>query len=164
MANRETSSAPSIGLVLVRLVTGAILVFHGWRWLQGPGIDPEQVRLAVQRSLDGLPGLLAGWGEHVLLSNPDAIAFLWTWAAFLCGCLLFLGALTRPAGWVAVLFLLHGYAYGPEPDRLLFLVLLVSCLACALSRAGRRIGLDVAFDEHFPGWLTWTRRPGSFFS
>jgi len=97
------------------------------------------------------------WGRDVLLSNPDAIAFLWKWAAMLSGVCLILGALIRPTSVIAAFFLLNGWMFGPDEQRLLFLVLAVSCLACAIGRAGRRFGLDRIFDQHFPGWATWSR-------
>lgn len=153
---------PSLGLVLVRLVTGLVLLRHGWRWVTAGGVDGRTVRRHATEAIADLGGVLAWWGETLLLGNPDAIAFLWRWAALLCGLCLLLGALTRPAGWIATLFLLHAYAYGPASEALTFLLLLVCSLACALSRAGRRLGLDPMFDAHFPPWLTWTRSQGTF--
>jgi len=141
----------------VRLATGAILVQNGWRWVTAGGVDGRLVGRCVERALPSLPGPLAAWGRTVLLENPAAIAFLWRWAALACGLALVFGALTRPAGWIATLFLLHGYVYGPPDLALTFLLLLVCALACALSRAGRRLGLDPMFDQHFPTWLTWVK-------
>ena len=163
MARRDRP-LPGLGLVLIRLVTGATLMSRGWSWIAEGLPGGRSVERFVREARGRIPDLLAWWGDHVLLVNPDAIAFLVRWVALLSGLCLVLGALTRPAGWIAVFFLTHAYVYGPESQELVFLLLLVSCLACALSRAGRRAGLDRMFDEHFPAWVTWSRSSGSFLS
>jgi uncharacterized membrane protein YphA (DoxX/SURF4 family) len=161
---RTRSSKPPLGLVLVRLCIGAIFAHHGWTLLRSGGVDAQVVRKGVREAALSLNGLFAWWGETVLLYNPDAIAFLWRWGALVCGLCLLLGALTRPVGWIATFFLLNAYAFAPAGRELLFLLLLVCALACALSRAGRRMGLDPMFDQHLPSWLTWTRSQGGFLS
>lgn len=153
---------PSLGLVLVRLVTGAVLAAHGWRSVRALEPSGRVLERTVEDALAGRGALLAWWGETLLLGNPDAIAFLWRWTALFTGILLVLGALTRPAGWIAALFLAHAWVYGPPEDRVTFLLLLVSAVASALSRAGRRFGLDRLLDEQLPTWLTWTARRDTF--
>lgn len=156
---RKDSPFPTAGLVLVRLVCGLVFVTHGWRWLSEGGLGAAEVRTAVDTALVHGRSIFDWWGREVLLSNPDAIAFLWRWMALLAGICLFLGVLTRPIGVLAAFFLVNGWMFGPDPQRLLFLVLTVSCLACSIGRAGRRFGMDRMFDQHFPGWVTWSRSP-----
>lgn len=148
-------------MVLIRVVLGAVLLVHGWRWITDGGFDGRTVLASVDAALGKLPALAAWWGEEVILRNPDAFAFLWRWAALLAGLCLLLGGLTRPAAGVACVFLAHGIVYGPEARELLYLVLGVAGFSCAISGAGRRLGLDAAFDQHFPSWLTWSRRSSS---
>jgi len=162
MARRKRTDIP-LGMVLLRAVTGVILLAHGWTWLKEGGFDGRTVLTNVEGSLPHVSAALAWWGENVLLANPDAFAFFWRWAAFLIGVAFVFGALTRPAGILAVVFLAHAVAYGPPSLELLFLVLAMIAFACAASGAGRRVGLDALFDEHFPGWVTWARSQGSGF-
>ncbi len=161
MAHRS-APRPSPGLVLVRVVTGAVLLLHGWRWVRAGTPVGGDVRRWAEDALAALGGALAWWGKTFVLANPAGSAFLWRWAALVCGILLVLGALTRPAALVAAFFLLHAWLYGPDAVALTSLLLLASCLACALSRAGLRLGLDIALDARLPGWLSWTRRERAF--
>jgi len=154
---RKNSPFPTAGLVLVRLACGLVFVRQGWEWIATGTLHGAVVRAAVEDSLVHGRAWFEWWGRDVLLSNPDAIAFLFQWIALFAGVCLFLGALTRPAGVIAAFFLGNAWMFGPPSQRLLFLVLAVSCLACSIGRAGRRLGLDRMFDQHFPGWLTWSR-------
>ena len=160
---RGNDSLPTLGLAFIRFVTGLVLLSHGWRWVSEAPIEGSVIEKSVNSSLGELGSALTTWGEFVLLENPDALALLWQWAALLVGLLFVLGALIRPAGALAVLFLSHGLIYGPVEHELPFLLLLVSCLACSASGAGRRMGLDAVFDQHFPSWITWKKRPTSIF-
>ena len=162
MANGRSRGVP-LGLVLLRITTGGVLVRQGWRWLTSDPLEAGAVRASIERSLDSLASWLVWWGEHALLASPDATALFWRWGALLFGLCFVLGALTRPAGFLAGLFLAHGIAYGPRETELAAFLLLVLCFACALSGAGRRWGLDALFDQHFPSWITWSRRPSSGF-
>ena len=162
MAKRTRPPVP-LGMVLIRVVTGAILLAHGWDWLKSGELDGRLVLDAVTGQTAGATGWVAWWGENVLLSNPDAFAFFWRWGALLIGIAFALGALTRPAGLIGVVFLMHGFAYGPEHLTLVWILLTVACFGCAVSGAGRRIGLDAMFDQHFPSWVTWSRSQSSGF-
>ena len=97
MAGSQTSR-PTLGLVLIRVAIGVVLLMHGWSAVHGGGVDGDAVRDVVHGTLSGAPEPIAWWGQNVLLSNPEGVAFLWRWAALVCGLGLALGALTRPAG------------------------------------------------------------------
>ena len=162
MARRRDPLLP-LGLVLLRMVTGLVLLSRGWGWLKSGGFDGRLVAEAVRDSFPRIADWLAWWGRHVVLANPDASAFLWRWGAFLVGIAFLFGALTRPAGLIAVLFLAHAIVYGPVESKLLFLLLAVVAFSLASAGAGRRMGLDSVFDQHFPSWVTWRRSPRSGF-
>ncbi|MCZ6598232.1 MAG: DoxX family protein [Planctomycetota bacterium] len=162
MAGSQTSR-PTLGLVLIRVAIGVVLLMHGWSAVHGGGVDGDAVRDVVHGTLSGAPEPIAWWGQNVLLSNPEGVAFLWRWAALVCGLGLALGALTRPAGLLAGFFALNAFLFVEGPERLTVGLVAVCCLACALSRAGRRLGLDTMFDQHFSPWITWTRRRETVF-
>ncbi len=143
---------------MIRVALGAILVRHGWAAIHAAGVAGADVRDHVRAALGDVPGVVAWWGESVLLANPDGIAFLWRWAALLCGACLFLGGLTRPAGTVAALFAFQAFLFAEGEARLALGLIAIACAACAVSRAGRRLGLDTVFDQHFSPWVTWSRR------
>lgn len=148
---------------MLRMATGLVLLTRGWAWLKDGGLDGRLVDGVVRGALPRLGDALSWWGRHVVLANPDASAFLWRWAAFLCGIAFLFGALTRPAGLLASVFLAHAIVFGAADDRLLFLLLAVVALCLASAGAGRRMGLDSVFDQHFPSWVTWRRRERSGF-
>jgi len=159
----SSPSRPTFGLVLVRCAIGLVFLWHGWAWVSEKSFTGSDVVEHVRASAERHSGFVTWWGETVLLYNPDAIAFLWSWAALVFGVLITLGALTRPAGALAALFCCHGLLYGPSDQDVAFLLLLVGALASAASGAGRRFGLDTAFDQNFPSWITWRRRSSSIF-
>jgi len=163
MARGQPQDMPTFGLALIRIVTGLVLFSSGWRWLSESTLDGSVIETSVTPSLGELSAPLAWWGDTFLLYNPDAIAFLWRWGALWLGLLFIVGALTRPAGALAALFLSHALCYGPREYELSFLLLLVSSLAISSARAGRRLGLDAVFEQQLPSWMTWTRRSGSIF-
>lgn len=156
MARDET--APSRGLALVRLTLGVLVTRQAWDWAAGDGLAPRVVRGWLEGAGDGLFGW---WADTVLLHNPDGTAFLLAWLTLAAGLGLTLGAFTRPAAtWVA-LVAGHGWLAGVGHGPVAVLVLVVA-LACALSRAGRRLGLDAALDGSLPGWMTWVRGRSNF--
>lgn len=161
MANK--TPPPSGGLILVRLVTGWLLMSQGWDWLSNGGFDGLVLAGYVEEATRE-PGMSTKWAELVLLPNPEGAAFLGRALAFLLGLCLLCGALTRPAGIGASLLCLHGYAYGAPETELTFLLLAVCAFACGVSCAGRRFGLDPLLDENLPTWLTWTKRKTTFLS
>jgi uncharacterized membrane protein YphA (DoxX/SURF4 family) len=153
---------PTVGLVLIRVVTGFVLAVQGWSWVRKGGFDGPVVRRAVDAALDDVGGIAAFWAEHALLYNPDAFAFLGRWLALIAGVCIVLGALTRPAATLAAIGLFHTWVYGPAEQGLFSFVLLVSCAACAISQAGQRLGMDAGLDGKLPSWLTWTPSSHSF--
>jgi len=149
------SLAPSFGLVLVRLAVGGIFLQAGWHKIVG-GVGPELVEDTAER-IAAAPAFFAWWGEHVVLRFPAVFAELIRWGECLIGVAFVLGALVRPAGVAALFMLANFYLAGPPTSGHLVLLLAVCALACALSRAGRRFGLDAILDQHFPVWATWSR-------
>ncbi len=149
------SEGPSWGLVLVRLAVGAILALAGWHKVLG-GAGADLVLSTKQRVAEG-PAWFEGFMNTLVYPFPEATAQLIQWGELVGGIALFLGALTRPVGVFAALMLIC-FAFAGPIDQIQFQLLLALCaLACALSRAGRRVGLDAMLDGHFPGWISWTR-------
>jgi uncharacterized membrane protein YphA (DoxX/SURF4 family) len=148
------NETPSWGLVLVRIVVGFILLAAGWMKLsQGVG---EELVTPAGDAYAASPALVRSFGENVVLKHPWFFSQAVVFGEILCGLCLFLGMFTRPAGFVAAVLFANGWFTVPETQRTLCLLLGVCCLACALSRAGRRSGADVFLDERMPKWLTWT--------
>jgi uncharacterized membrane protein YphA (DoxX/SURF4 family) len=151
----DGSSGPSWGLVLVRIVSGAILLAAGWSKLEN-GVN-ESLVLGTQTAFATAPPLVRAWGDSVVLPHPWFFAHLILWGELLGGLALFLGAFTRPAGLAVAFMFANFYFAGPESARSLVLLLAACGLACAISRAGLRAGADVFLVERCPVWLTWIR-------
>ncbi|HTF89012.1 MAG TPA: DoxX family protein [Planctomycetota bacterium] len=153
--NEPESEGPSWGLVLVRLATGAILAVAGWHKILG-GVGADLVLSTKERVAQG-PGWFEAFMNAVVYPFPEAFAQIIQWGELVGGIALFLGALTRPVGIFAAL-MLACFAFAGPIGELQFQLLLALCaLACAISRAGRRVGLDVLLDGHFPPGITWVR-------
>ena len=146
-------SPPSWGLVLVRIAVGAILLMAGWKKVSG-GVSDELV-LSTKDAFAQAPAFVSWWGEHVVLPHPTLFSHMIAWGEFLGGLALFLGALTRPAGFLVAFQFANFYFAGPEQMRFFVLLLSVCGLGCAISRAGRRFGADALLDERLPRWMTW---------
>ncbi|MEX1025181.1 MAG: hypothetical protein WD226_08905 [Planctomycetota bacterium] len=151
------ANVPPWGLVLVRLAVGWIALSSAWHWAQDGLFDGRELTFVVRQALEGKGAISRWWGETVLLANPEAVLFLWKSMAFVTGFGFLFGALVRPIGAFAVLFLLNAAAFGPDGSERLALLLAVCCLGCASSHAGRGFGLDVLLDPTLPSWLTWTK-------
>ncbi|MFT5286022.1 MAG: putative membrane protein YphA (DoxX/SURF4 family) [Planctomycetota bacterium] len=165
MSSPASSSArKGWSLVIVRITVALLLLTEGWSAIQVGVPDGGDLESSISERLDEHSSLLAWWGETVLLANPDGTAFLWRWGLFLFGFLLTLGALTRPAGFLAAFLMLNAWAYGPIEMSDAFLLAAACCLAASISSAGRQMGLDSIFDQHFPSWLTWVHRDRSPFA
>jgi uncharacterized membrane protein YphA (DoxX/SURF4 family) len=155
MNDYESEPGPSWGLVLVRLATGAIVAVAGWKKILG-NVGADLVLETKARVADG-PAWFESFMSAVVYPFPEAFAQLIQWGELVGGIALFLGALTRPTG-TAVALMLGCFAFAGPVEQIEFQLLLALCaLACAISRAGRRVGLDALLDGHFPGWITWTR-------
>ena len=148
-------SEPGWGLVLVRLAVGMTLVQAGWQKIT-EGVGPWIVESAASR-IASSPEYYSWWGQEILLRWPDLFAVVLSWGAFVTGCALFLGLLVRPAGWFAALLLANVYFAGPALHQPYVLLLAVCAVACAVGRAGRRVGFDELLDPRLPVWLTWAR-------
>ena len=142
-------------MVLVRLATGGALLAVGWQRIR-TGADAWLVESTAER-IATAPAPFAWWGQKVLLGSPGLFAQVFCWGAFAAGVGLFLGVLVRPAAALAVALLVHVYFAGPPHRGELALLLGLCALACALARAGRRVGIDASLEERLPAWLTWVR-------
>ena len=162
MAN--VSSLPSGGLVLIRIALGALVSSTGWAWAANDELTGGGVREMVREHLDDMSAPLRFWGDSVLLYNPDGLATLISWSVLLAGVCLLLGALTRPAGWLVAFLGMHIFIYAASSVTPLAILLMVTGAGCAISRAGRRFGLDIALDGNLPSWMTWVRGRSDFLS
>lgn len=152
MASKQ-SQRPDWGLVLIRVTVGAIFAAQGWSKVDA-GVDAELV-LGTRDAFEKAPSLIAWWGQNVVLRFPELFAYLIAWGELLGGAAMMLGALTRPACIALAVMLMNFYFVGPQSERQMIVVLTVCCLACALSRAGRRLGMDETLDRRWPNWMTW---------
>jgi len=156
MARADSSAAtPGWGLVIVRLAVGMTFVQAGWAKIT-QGVGPWIVEGTASR-IASSPRYFSWWGREILLRWPDFFAIVISWGAFVAGVGLFLGILVRPMGWFAALMLANIYFAGPRLHQPYVLLLAACVVACAVGRAGRRIGFDELLDSRLPGWLTWTR-------
>jgi uncharacterized membrane protein YphA (DoxX/SURF4 family) len=146
---------PNWGLVLVRILVGGLLAVQAWNLLQG-GAGEELVS-GTREAYAAAPGIVKGFGESIVLVHPWFFSKLALFGALLGGACLFLGALTRPAGFLLAFLFLNVFFVSDGTVRLLAMILGACCLACALSRAGMRSGADVFLIEKLPAWLTWSR-------
>lgn len=153
--DENESEGPSWGLVLVRLAIGAILAVAGWNKILG-GVGADLVLSTQTRVAEG-PIWFETFMKTVVYPFPEAFAQLIQWGELVGGIALFLGALTRPVGSTAGLMLVCFAFAGPIEQVQFTLLMALCCFACALSRAGRRMGLDAMLDGHFPVWISWTR-------
>jgi|GEM_PF-785761 len=152
---KGTGTGPSFGLVLVRIATGALLLYAGLSHLEA-GISEDFVSQTAP-AWAASPDLIRSWGENVVLRHPWFFAQLVAYGELVLGALLFLGLLTRPAGILAAFLFANAVFAVDGSQKSLAALLGVCCLACALSRAGRSAGADVFADGALPGWLTWSR-------
>ncbi len=149
------SASPSWGLVLVRIVVGFLLLVSGWRHLQAG--DQLAIVSRTSEAYAAGPEVVRAIGQNVVLAHPGLFDRLIVVVELLCGVGLFLGLLTRPAGYLAAALFIAAFFLLPAEQRPLCALLAACCFACGLSRAGLRSGADVFLDERLPRWLTWTR-------
>ena len=148
---------PSWGLVFIRIVIGFLLLVAGWGNL--PAGDPASIFARGSQAFAASPDIVHRLSENIVLQNPWFLERTVVVAEIVCGMLLFLGLLTRPAGFIAGALFTYGFFIVPESQRTLCIILAVCCYACGISRAGRRSGADVFLEDRLPTWMTWTRNP-----
>lgn len=152
-AQDRDGTSPSWGLVLIRIVVGFVLLKAGWPKVSG-GVSEDLV-LGTRDAIAHAPGIVRWWGEHVVLEYPWVFAHLIAYGEFLGGLALFFGVLTRPVG-ILVAFQFANFYFAGPADARSFVLLIAACgLGCAISRAGRKCGVDAFLDERLPRWLTW---------
>ncbi|MHC4264122.1 MAG: DoxX family membrane protein [Planctomycetota bacterium] len=151
---RKAEQTAAAGLAVLRIATGAVLLHSAWSGLAPASPTGEELRATVEAALPSLSGLLAWWGETVLLENPEALAPLWRWSLLLVGLALLTGALTRPMAILGAALTAHAWAYGSDALAVHHILLTVACVVFAVTRAGRILGLDSALDSMLPAWLT----------
>jgi uncharacterized membrane protein YphA (DoxX/SURF4 family) len=143
----------SFGIVLVRIALGALLLHEAHQlWLRGVGpwiVEDTAFRVS----------LAPEWYRRFLdVTAFQAPAFT-SWAivigAAAAGAALFVGAAVRPTS-VAVVFLMsNAILAGPVAKREYAALAAAAALACFVSHAGLRMGLDA----HLPRWLAWSGAP-----
>ncbi|MBL8858932.1 MAG: DoxX family protein [Planctomycetes bacterium] len=148
---------PSWGLVFIRVVIGFLLLIAGWGNL--PKGEPASLFERGNQAFAASPEIVHRLSDNIVLKNPWFLERTVVIAEIVCGMLLFLGLLTRPAGFIAGALFTYGFFVVPESQRTLCIILAVCCFACGISRAGRRSGADVFLEDRLPSWLTWTRAP-----
>lgn len=150
-----SESQPSWGLVFLRIVIGLVLIFEAWSRIENGTI--ENLVLDTREAYAAAPDTVRNLGESVILPHPWFFSALAIYGALIGGALLFLGALTRPTGFLLALLFANAALVSHDHTRLFALVMACVCFALGLSRAGLRSGADVFLDGRLPAWLTWTR-------
>ncbi len=148
------NDTPSWGLVIIRIAVGFLLLLLGWEHMQAG--DSASIVSRAGEAYAASPEFVRSFGENVVLEHPWFFGNAVVLGEIATGLCLFLGMLTRPAGFVGAFLFANGFFTVPESQRALCVVLAVCCFACGLSRAGRRSGADVFLDERLPRWLTWS--------
>jgi len=153
-----SDTQPNWGLVFLRIVIGLLLILEAWSRIQSG--DLENIVLGSREAYSAAPDTVRSLGESVILPHPWFFSVLAVYGALIGGMLLFLGALTRPAGYLLALLFVNAALVSDGHTRLFALVMAAVCFAIGLSRAGQRSGADVFLDERLPVWMTWTRGGG----
>jgi uncharacterized membrane protein YphA (DoxX/SURF4 family) len=147
----------AMGLALVRVTIGAMLVWVFFENL-GKGLYTAagyagliNHYIKASHSPAAWKAVMALMASHAALAAPMQAA-----TEISLGILLVIGLLTRPAAFVAFLFL--GSLWISEWGTAWIWELLVSVLAClglAIGRAGRRWGLDAWLSQRWPSSRWW---------
>jgi uncharacterized membrane protein YphA (DoxX/SURF4 family) len=152
MASKTAS--PDFGLVLLRVATGALLL-HEARELWARGVGPWIVEDVTYRITDA-PDWYAPFGNEVLLRYPTLFAWLVVLGTTAAGISFFVGACVRPAATGVVLLMVNVILVGPASKREYAALVAVCALACFVSHAGARMGLDA----WLPRFFTWSSARG----
>jgi uncharacterized membrane protein YphA (DoxX/SURF4 family) len=156
-ANESTQLSAANGLALVRVIIGAMFVWVFFenlgKGLYSPGGYAGLISYYIKASHSP-----AAWKAVMgLAANHAAIAApLQALTEISLGILLVIGLVTRPAAFVAFLFLgsLWISEYGTSWIWEL-LVPVVACLGLAIGRAGRKWGVDAWLSQRWPSSPWW---------
>src|SRR3954468_151081 len=151
----RSSAAP--GLAIVRLTLGAMFVWVFFENL-GKGLYTKAGYTSLIDQLVKTSHAPAAWKSVMALAGSHAsiAAPMQAMTEISLGVLLLIGLLTRPAAFVAFLFL--GSLWISELGTSWIWELLVSVLAClglAVGRAGRTWGVDALLARRWPSSLWW---------
>ena len=145
------------GLAIVRMTIGAMLVWVFFenlgKGLYTPGGYASLIQYYIQHSHSPAfwKAVMSTAASHAALAAPmQAVTEIGL------GILLVLGLLTRPAAFVAFLYL--GSLWVSEWGTAWIWELLVPVLASlglAIGRAGRKWGVDAYLAQRFPNWPWW---------
>ena len=153
---RDKAEQAAVGLSGLRIATGLLLTWAAWNGLSPASPTGPELAAAIESALPARGEAWSWWARTVLLDNPEAVAVLWRWSLLFVGLGLTLGALTRPAGLVGAVLMVHAWAFGNPDLAGHHLLVGVGCLVFAAARAGRILGLDGALDPLLPAWVTFT--------
>lgn len=156
-AASSTNSQAACGLTIVRLTIGAMFVWvffeNFGKGLYTPGGYSSLISYYIKNS-----HCPAVWKSVMALAQSHAsmAAPMQGFTEITLGILLVIGLFTRPAAFVAFLFL--GSLWISELGTSWIWELLVSVLAClglAVGRAGRNVGVDAWLAQRWPSSPWW---------
>ena len=150
-------SAHDLGLVLLRVFLGLILLTNGWAGVRNHEPTAHEFKSVVTASSGDAPALIGWIGEDILAAQPSFFAALIRYGGLTAGILLLIGALVRPTGWIGGGVFLFAFFLGRSSQEHWNLMAAACCATCALTSAGRYVGLDTSLDRALPTWLTWYR-------
>jgi len=144
-----------MGLLLLRVVLGLLLLTNGWAGVRNHGPNPRELSQVVNTASVEAPALVRWIGQDLVAEQPEAFSWIIRWGGLVSGILLLLGALVRPVGWIAGSAFLLAFFLGRPSQEQWHLMAAAACIACALTSAGRTMGMDPMLERVLPTWLTW---------
>lgn len=154
MASNQ-DAAHNMGLLLLRVFLGLVLLTNGWAGVRNHEPQPRELSQVVKTAAIEAPSLIRWIGEDLIAEQAEVFAVIIRWGSVVAGVLLLLGALVRPVGWIAGCAFMLAFFLGKPSQEQLHLIAAATSVACALTSAGRFMGLDTLLDQLLPTWLTW---------